>query len=79
MPPILYFLLQHTDDGVDVLWKFDTAEEREARTIEMIYGRAEECDRDCWEKERADLLEKGVLTFEGDPGLEWFQAIAANF
>lgn len=76
--PVLYFILQHTDGNVDVLHKFATAEEREAATIEMIYGNPENCDRDCWDKERAELLERGVLTFEGDPGLEWFHAVAAN-
>ncbi len=76
--PIRYFLLQHTDDNVDVLYQFDTAEERETRTIETIYGTVEDCDRECWEKERADLVERGVLTFEGDPGLEWFQAVTGN-
>lgn len=76
--PILYFLLQHTDDNVDVLYKFLTAEEREARTIELIYGKVEDCDRECWDKERAELLDRGVLTFEGDPGLKWFHAVAGN-
>ena len=76
--PVLYYLLQHTDDNVDVLYKFHTAEEREARTIELIYGDALNCDRDCWDKERAELLDRGSLTFEGDPGLEWFHAIAGN-
>lgn len=72
-----YYLIQHGDgDDEDTLHEFDTPEAREKATSELIWDEPLECpaDWEAWRNMKAELEEKGRLTFEGDPGLEWFHA-----
>lgn len=58
----------------------DTEAERDALTQLLIFGEAAEgLDETAqWEIYRQELRETGSLEFEGDPGLEWFEATPAN-
>jgi hypothetical protein len=75
-----FYLLQkghsHSENTLHV---FDTAEERDAMTKELIYGTGELCPDD--QRGLAlyleELREDGSVEFEGDPGLEWFTATPA--
>lgn len=57
------------------LYVFDSLNEREDKTREVIFGpgwKNDECPG--WDKYLEELTNRGSLEFEGDPGLEWFTA-----
>jgi hypothetical protein len=72
-----FYLLQRGDShNENTLHAFDTAEARDAKTKELIYGDGELCP----DEQRGlglyleELRDSGSVEFEGDPGLEWFTA-----
>lgn len=74
---VKYFLLEHGhSENENTLHAFDTPAERDATTILKIFGTDLSCQDEAeqWDKMREELNDKGSLTFEGDPGLEWFVA-----
>jgi hypothetical protein len=75
-----YLLLRGECCQHHVLYIFDSIAERDAKTIECIFGDVTMSSResDCWCKYQDELNESGSLEFEGDPGLEWFTAIPAK-
>lgn len=74
-----FCILAHGDvERENVLYVLNTAEERNIKTCELIYGKsapetAEESDMFISELE--ELGDSGELNFEGDPGLRWFVAL----
>jgi hypothetical protein len=75
-----FYLIQHGEVAREnVLHVFDTAPERDATTIKLIFGHDLENQDEAeeWDKHREDLNDRGNITFEGDPGLTWFSAIPA--
>lgn len=73
-----FYLLQkghsHSENALHV---FNTAPERDAKTIECIFGPDGLCaqnDAEAWDKYREELNDTGSVEFEGDPGLVWFTA-----
>lgn len=79
---VKYYLLERgATTAENTLHVFDSEAQREAATIECIWGEPLECplDRSAWQKMRKQLKRDGVLTLEGDPGLEWFTATPAAY
>lgn len=74
-----YYLLQR-GEGANTLHAFSTPAERDAATIKVIFGEdiTTQDEADAWDKYRDELNDRGHLTFEGDPGLEWFTARPAG-
>lgn len=74
-----YYLLQRGDDA-NTLHAFSTPAERDAATIKAIFGGdiTTQDEAEAWDKYRDDLNDRGHVTFEGDPGLEWFTAWPAG-
>ncbi len=76
-----YYLLQH-GDGADenTLHAFDTPAQRDEATIKCIFGEdlTTQDEAEQWDKMREELTDSGSLSFEGDPGLEWFTATPAD-
>lgn len=74
-----YYLLQHGDDR-NTLHAFDTPTERDAATIRAIFGEdiTTQDEANAWDIYRDELNDRGRLSFEGDPGLEWFTAWPAG-
>lgn len=72
-----FYIIQEGDGGPDVLHVFDTQPERDAATINLIFGEdiTTQDEAEQWDKMREELNDKGRLSFEGDPGLQWFSAI----
>lgn len=73
-----FCMLAHGDvERENVLYVFNTAAEREKRTIELIYGNANLSGvlAKIWVAEKNVLEKDGELNFEGDPGLRWFVAL----
>lgn len=70
-----YYLLQRGDDA-NTLHAFSTPAERDTATIKALFGEdlATQDEADAWDKYRDELNARGRLSFEGDPGLEWFTA-----
>ena len=75
-----YLLIHGEVTNENTLMCFDTPAERDEETILRIFGDdiTTQDEAEQWDKMRADLDDKGVLTFEGDPGLEWFTATPAD-
>lgn len=79
IPLMKLFLLQlghsHSENSLHV---FDTAEERDAKTCEVIFGEKladlDPNDSRSWGLYRQELNDSGSVEFEGDPGLQWFTA-----
>lgn len=68
-----YALIENTCDGFAVLHICKTKKERDAKTLTAIYG-TEPISKEqkaCAMSELKTLREDGILTFEGDPSLEW--------
>lgn len=74
-----YYLLQkghsHSENTLHV---FNTAEDRAFKTCELIFGKGPALlDSDelrSWRAYHEEISFDGSLSFEGDPGLEWFTA-----
>jgi hypothetical protein len=64
----------------NTLHVFDTAEGREAKTRELIFGydAIEDMNDEAWAGYHEELKDGGKLRFEGDPGLDWFAAHPAR-
>ena len=76
-----YYLLERGHAyNENTLHAFDSAPERDAKTIEVIFGAdlGNQDEAECWDKYREELNDTGSLEFEGDPGLEWFTAWPAS-
>lgn len=76
-----YYLLQRGDSADEnTLHAFDTPAERDEATIKAIFGAdlTTQDEAEAWDKYRDDLNDRGHVTFEGDPGLEWFTAWPAG-
>lgn len=75
-----YYLLEKGHAyNENTLHVFDSLNEREDKTQEVIFGpdwKTDECPG--WDKYLQELTETGSLEFEGDPGLEWFTAWPAS-
>lgn len=72
-----YYLLQRGDSADEnTLHAFDTPAERDDATIKAIFGEdlTTQDEAEAWDKYREELTERGHITSEGDPGLEWFTA-----
>lgn len=77
-PTLKYYLLEKGHSHAEnTLHTFDSLNEREDKTKELIYGGKDE-DTPGWDSYLQELTETGSLEFEGDPGLEWFTAWPAN-
>lgn len=75
--PYKFYLLQHGhSDSENTLHVFNTAPERDVATIKCIFGAdlSNQDEAEQWDKMREELNDRGTLSFEGDPGLEWFTA-----
>lgn len=77
--PAKFYLVQRREEAPHVLHAFDTAEQRDAMTKELIYGTGDLCpqERRGLDLYLEELRDTGSVEFEGDPGLEWFTAIPA--
>ena len=75
-----YLLIRGDVTNENTLIAFDSPEDRDGETILRIFGEdlQTQDQAEQWDKMRAELDDKGVLTFEGDPGLEWFTATPAE-
>ncbi len=76
-----YYCLQHGHShSENTLHAFDTVQERDVATAEMIFGKDNDGPDELrqWELYKAELNDTGSLEFEGDPGLEWFTAHPAK-
>ncbi len=74
-----YLLQRGHSDKENALHAFDTAAERDAATIKCIFGAdlSGQDEAEQWDKMREELNDRGSLSFEGDPGVEWFTATPA--
>ena len=69
-----YYLIQWCDDGLPHVNKFKTCEERKVATCEAINGVYGSLEMETFENyEEKDLKEKGIVSFEGDPPIEWLE------
>jgi hypothetical protein len=71
-----YLLIRGDVTNENTLMAFDTPAGRDEETILRIFGAdlTTQDEAEQWDKMRGELDNRGVLTFEGDPGLEWFVA-----
>lgn len=71
-----YLLIQGDGADENSLLAFDNPADRDAETILRIFGEdlKTQDEAEQWDNMREELNERGQLTFEGDPGLEWFTA-----
>ncbi len=60
----MFLLIAHTDDRELIITSFDTYEARKIATDE-------EMGEPLTEQEEEELKEEGILSFEGDPPIEW--------
>lgn len=74
---MIYLLVIHCDDRPGVVVKtYPTKEARiEATKLEIYNSEMDDQDKDMWAKQLADLEEDMRLDFEGDPPIEWLDAI----
>lgn len=72
-----FYIIQEGDGGPAVLHSFDTQPERDLATIKLIFGEdiSTQDEAEQWDKMREELNDKGSISFEGDPGLQWFTAL----
>lgn len=69
-----YYLILWCDDGLPHISKFKTSYDRKIATCEAIKGFAGVTEMESFENyEEKDLKEKGIVTFEGDPPVQWLQ------
>ena len=67
-----YVLIETSEDGEEDRMVFATEAERDRATLECIwFGGPDESDKEEAEAYLAELREKGILRFEGDPPLRW--------
>lgn len=73
-PAMKYILNEHTDTpNVSRITICDTEEQRNKATLEAIFG-TEDYEGEAGDAYLNELRENFILTFEGDPGLEWINA-----
>lgn len=76
-----YLLQRGHSHSENTLHAFDTAPQRDGKTIECIFGLeglTTQNDAEAWAKYREELNDTGSVEFDGDPGLEWFTAHAED-
>ncbi len=76
-----YYILQLGEIAAEnTLHQFDDNARRREKTIELIFGeKLLDMDQaEAWAKYLHELEDNGRITFEGDPGLEWFTATPAT-
>lgn len=69
-----YILIEHGDGNPKQLTIFNTVEDRAKATREAILGPSDEDNKNIQCPELLKLATDGVVTFEGDPPLEWIDA-----
>ena len=72
-----YYLLQRGESpNQNALFSFTTRPQRDEATIKAIFGKdlQNQNEAEEWDKIRADLNDKGRVSFEGEPSIEWFTA-----
>ena len=69
-----FILIEHGESGSPWVFRaFATEADRERATAEAIFtdGEVDDEHKDEWLSYVETLRDCGLLTFEGDPGLEW--------
>lgn len=72
-----YLLIEETDDNNNtvVVYVFETEQQRIRQTLQITFGNPEEDSQEA--KDSIELLkEQRYLSFEGDPGIQWLNAVA---
>lgn len=75
---IKYLLVIHCDDnqGHVVIRSYSTEEDRaEGTKLELYAHEMDDRDKDMWAKQLSHLREDLRLEFEGDPPIQWLNAI----